>query len=208
MKISFMAALCAAFWPVFGQAHPTAYQGSWGVMGYHSRGMTDMEMNYSYRYWLAPSVQWLRVSEGTTRPDFFLGKVNLLAKRWNGEDYQANLYLHGGGGYSQLTSRGVYHAGFTADAENRRLYVLGAWDVIRSGGQTELIFWKARAGFAPYLGSFDQIHSWFILEANRKSVGDGKVSFVPTLRFFYQNVLWEAGASLSGEIHLNYIIHL
>lgn len=188
-------------------AHPVAYEGSWGVMGYHSKGMTDMEVNYSVRHWIAPSVQHLRFTEGQTRPDFLLGKVNWLAHRWNGEAFQANVYLHGGGGYSWLSRGEVFHGGVTADIEDRRLYFLAQWDLLRNLKRTEAVFWKVRAGFAPYVGAFDALHTWLILEANRKSLGDGRVQIVPTLRFFYQNVLWEVGSSLGGEIHLNYIIH-
>ena len=189
-------------------AHPVAYQGSVGFMGYYSAGMMDQEINYSLRHWLAPSVQALRFTEGTSKPDFALGKLNFLVKRWNGYDFQGNLYVHGGGGYSWLSRGSVFHGGATADIENRRLYFLGQWDLLRNSKRTEATFWKVRAGFAPYLTSFEGIHTWLILEANRKSLGDGRVRLVPTLRFFHQNVLWEVGSSLSGEIHLNFIIHI
>lgn len=206
MKSWIMSLLLMA--PVFAHAHPVAYQGSVGFMGYHSKGMTDMELNYSIRHWLAPSVQALRFTEGTAKPDYFLGKLNLLAHRWNGEAYQANIYVHGGAGYSRLSRGSVFHGGVTADIEDRRLYFLAQWDILRNSERTEATFWKARVGFAPYITGFDSLHSWLILEANRKSLGDGRVDLVPTLRFFYQNVLWEVGSSLGGEIHFNYIIHI
>jgi hypothetical protein len=194
--------------PGLALAHPVAFQGSTGIMGYHSAGMMDMEVNHSVRYWFAPALQALRFSEGTQKPDYALGKLNFLAYRLNKRNYQANLYLHGGGGYSLLRKNGVFHGGITADIEDRKRYFLAQWDLIRSSRQTEAVFWKVRAGFAPYLGDFKDIHTWFILEANRKSVGERRVQIVPTLRFFVQNVLWEVGSSLGGEIHLNYIIHL
>jgi hypothetical protein len=184
-------------------AHPVAYQGSTGVMGFYSGGMMDFEVNHSLRYWFAPAVQVLRFTENTSKPDYFLGKLNFLAYRKNGEDYQANLYLHAGAGRS--SERGVFHYGVTADAENRRVYFLGQWDSILNSARTERRWWKLRAGFAPYLAGFEGVHSWLILEANQKI--PGRVSLVPTLRFFYQNVLWEIGSSLDGEIHFNHIIH-
>ena len=192
------------------RAHPVAYRGSLGLMGYLSKDMTDLEVNYSVRHWFAPSLQLLRYNEGTGRPDMLLAKANFLAKRWNGPASQGNLYLHGGGGVSRLTgaNRGVYHLGVTADWETRRVYVLGHTDVIRDGHGTQASYWKLRAGFAPYLAEFDRLHTWLVLEVNRKSVGSGNVEVVPTLRFFYENVLWEVGTSLSGNVHLNYIIHI
>lgn len=195
------------------RAHPVAYEGSFGMMGYLSQDMYDLEFNYSVRHWFAPSLQLFRFTEGTSRPDMLLAKANFLAKRWNGPESQGNLYLHGGGGVSRLRpgegNRGVYHVGATADWETRRVYFLGSGDVIRDGRGTQVTFWKLRAGFAPYVAEFDRLHTWVVLEANRKSVlGEGRVEIVPTLRFFYENVLWEVGTSLSGDVHLNYIIHI
>jgi hypothetical protein len=198
--------------PLAARAHPVAFEGSLGIMGYHSRTMTDMEVNYSVRSWFAPSLQLYRFTEGTNRPDVLLGKLNLLAKRWNGPDYQANVYLHAGGGVSRLYGerRGVYHLGATADIENRRLYLLAEADTLRDSRGAQANFWKVRGGFAPYLAEFDGLHTWLVLEARRQVMRNEKrsVEIIPTLRFFYQNVLWEVGSSLGGDVYFNYIIHI
>lgn len=196
--------------PLAAEAHPVAFRGSVGFMGYHSRDMSDSELNYSVRHWFAPSLQLLRVTEGTGRPDIGLLKANFLVKRWNWPEAQGNVYLNAGGGLSRLggKERGVGELGFTFDIEDRRLYFLSSGNWFRSGRGTELSYWKVRGGFAPYVGSFDQLHSWLILELNRKSVGDTSLNVVPTLRFFYQNVLWELGSSLKGDTHFNFIIHI
>lgn len=192
------------------EAHPVAFQGSVGIMGYHSADMSEQELNYSFRYWMAPSVQMLRLTKNTSRQDVYLGKMNFLVKRWNGENYQGNIYAHLGGGESRLSGkwRGVGHGGITADIEDRRFYFLTELASVRNSEKNEFSFWKARFGFAPYITGFDGIHTWMILEANRKSIGDKTVQLVPTLRFFYQNVLWEIGYSLKGDMHFNYIIHI
>jgi hypothetical protein len=198
--------------PLAARAHPVAFEGSTGIMGYHSRHMTDLELNYSVRSWIAPSLQLFRFTEGTNRPDVLLGKVNFLAKRWNGYDYQANIYLHAGGGVSRLFGerRGVYHLGATADIENRRLYLSGEADTLRDGDGTQTFFWKVRGGFAPYVADFSGLHTWLVLEARRMTLRNEhrRVEVIPTLRFFYQNVLWEVGSSLSGDVYFNYIIHI
>lgn len=200
------------FWPLAAWSHPVAFEGSLGIMGYHSRDMTDFEVNYSVRHWIAPSLQVYRFTEGTSRPDVYLAKLNFLAHRWNGDGFQANIYLHGGGGESRLFGerRGVYHLGATADIENRRLYFLAEADTLRDSDGAQANFWKVRGGFAPYLAEFDSLHTWFVLEARRQTLRNEKrkVEVIPTLRFFYQNVLWEVGSSLGGDIYLNYIIHI
>jgi hypothetical protein len=206
--LPFLAWLCLGY-PQLADAHPVAFQGSTGIMGSYSKMMTDFEVNYSIRHWIAPSLQLMRFSPQRNGFDIWLANLNLLAYRRNGEDYQANLYLHGGGGESRLfgNRRGVYHAGFTADIEDRRLYFLTSWNVLRSSQGMEVLWWKARAGFAPYLVGFDGLHSWFIVEVSRKSHGGGTIQVAPILRFFYQNVLWEVGSTLGGEVKLNHIIH-
>jgi hypothetical protein len=196
-----------ACWSHLAMAHPVAFKGSTGIMGYHSSEMTEMEINHSLKHWFAPAVQTIRYRSGTSRPDLVVGKLNFLLHRWNGENYQANIYLHGGAGKSITERRGIYHGGITADIEDRKFYLFGEWNSYRSSVKTELQTWKVRAGFAPYVAPFESLHSWFIVELKKKSLGDRRIEVVPTLRFFYQNVLWEVGASLSGHVNLNYIIH-
>jgi len=193
------------------QAHPVAFQGSTGLMGYYSKEMVELEANYSITYWMAPAVQMLRLKHNTSRPDYLLGKLNFLAFRKNGENYQANIYLHGGGGKNLRADRFVYHYGITADIEDRKLYFLSQLDGIRSSLGSEMHNWKVRMGMAPYIAPFESLHAWLILEINRKNIlannTTERINVVPTLRFFYQNVLWEIGSSLAGEIQFNHIIH-
>jgi hypothetical protein len=135
--MSFLLALLW-LWHPQAQAHPVAFEGSTGIMGYHSADMTEMEVNYSVRYWIAPSIQSVRYRMDTARPDLVVGKVNVLAHRWNGEAYQANIYLHGGAGRSITERRFLYHGGITADIEDRKYYLLGEWNTYRSSIRTEL----------------------------------------------------------------------
>lgn len=193
------------------QAHPVAFQGSTGLMGYYSKEMVEMEVNHSVTYWMAPAVQMLRFRHDTSRPDYLLGKLNFLAYRKNGENYQGNIYLHGGAGKNLRADRFVYHYGITADVEDRKYYLLGQLDGIRSAIGSEMHNWKLRMGMAPYVAPFESLHTWIILELNQKNISvhptSRKINVVPTLRFFYQNVLWEIGSSLAGEIQFNHIIH-
>ncbi len=179
----FIVALLLAFQQQV-QAHPVAFEGSTGIMGYHSSDMTEMEVNYSIRYWFGPSIQTVRYRMDTARPDLAVGKLNFLAHRWNGEDYQANIYLHGGAGRAITERRFVYHSGITADIEDRKYYLLGEWNTYRSSIRTELQTWKVRAGFAPYVAPFESLHSWFIVELKKKVWGSERLKSFLLCAFF------------------------
>lgn len=204
---------CLSAFLLFGswaQAHPVAYQGSTGIMSSFSKDMSDFEVNYSWRYWTATSAHIFRYTPGADRPDVALVQENFLLKRWNEEGFQANIYSLTGAGNSRLSgrSRAAYFAGAVVDIENRRLYFLTHFTHLRNNVKQELNHAEIRAGFAPYLGNFNDLHTWMILEASHQSVFDTKWRLTPFLRFFYQNVLWEIGSSLKGDIKLNTIIHI
>lgn len=41
-------------------AHPTSFEGSTGVMGYHSPGFSHNQINYSHNYWFAVGAHQFR----------------------------------------------------------------------------------------------------------------------------------------------------
>jgi hypothetical protein len=191
------------------RAHPVAYQGSVGLMTEFSRETRMVEMNYSIRHWLAADSRVLWLTPGSDRPDAMLGGMNLLLHRWNGENYQANIYGEFAAGRSRLSGaeRGAYYAGVQGDIEDRKYYGLIHVDTLRNSESQETNHYKVRAGFAPYVEEFDAFHTWFILQAERYTHLDSKFEVSPFLRFFYRNVLWEIGSSFKGDLKLNTIMH-
>jgi hypothetical protein len=197
-------------WSVMAFAHPVAFRDSVGIMGSHSREQSDMELNYSVRHWWALHAHSMRFHANTSEQDVWVGGANFLLHRWNTDSFQANLYLLTGVGESRLSGkrRGIVDGGLLADIENRQYYFSSYYSQLRHQGEIELQQYKIRAGMAPYIGDFKDLHTWFILEAYKKTYGDTKVQLTPFLRFFYRNVLWEVGSSLKGDLTFNYIIHI
>ncbi len=203
------AALCAAGASGNLWAHPVAFQGSVGVMSSFFPDERMLEVNYSLRHWVAPSARMYWYTPGTDRPDAVLGGVNFLLHRWNGDDYQANIYSETAFGSSRFTgtNRGAYYLGLQSDAETRKYYGLIHVSTLRNWSRAETSHYEVRAGIAPYVAEYDALHTWLILQADRYTHLGSKIRLSPFLRFFYRNVLWEIGSSLQGKFMLNTIIH-
>ncbi|MFM6927140.1 MAG: hypothetical protein ACKOX6_01675 [Bdellovibrio sp.] len=189
-------------------AHPVSYQGATSLMSYNKEEENEVLLTYSFKSYLAAGLYYLK--EGKTA--FTLPRVNYLAKRWNNEDSQGNIYLSGGYGYerSHDENKGVGLGGLDVDWESRKYYTSAAYyrflrddsgDVSRP--DFEII--KVRGGVAPYLAEYGEINAWFILQAEK--MNDKPVELTQFVRLFYKNVLIELGAGFDGGWAFNYMVH-
>jgi hypothetical protein len=64
-----------------------------------------------------------------------------------------------------------------------------------------------RVGFSPFKADFNSLQSWAMLQLWSDPVTSQELKVTPLLRFFYQNVLWEMGASTKGDMMLNLMVH-
>lgn len=194
------------------QAHPTSFQGAKSLMSESTSMARHMMFTYSHRYWLASAAHYTRV-ELENQPQTFeasLIGVNTLLKRWNNPTSQGNVYLsaaHGLEFSDPLKNRQVSKADFDIDWEDRRFYFATGYTRYFRENQAgkDLQMKKLRLGFAPYLGEFKELNTWFIVEAMQ--IQNQTVSITPMFRFYYKNVLWEVGSSLRGEWMFNFMIH-
>ncbi|MEM7647113.1 MAG: hypothetical protein AAF203_09405 [Pseudomonadota bacterium] len=192
-------------------SHPVSFEGSKGIMGYHSPMLIHFQLNYSFKYWLAAGVHHFEIPN--SRPDQFanFASANFLIKRWNGASYQANIYGVLGLGHAKLreSSRGAMLAKLQFDIENRKYYFLSSFSQVNTEQQTELKDAVVRFGVAPYVGSFNDIHSWIILEYRSNEIGNQNPidDITPFLRIYYKNLLFEIGQSFNGLTRFNYITH-
>lgn len=193
-------------------AHPTSYEGGYSLMTELHPEIQEISMIYSPKYWLGTGVVTMRM------PDKFelaTAQVGWLVNRWNLAEAQGNFYLLGGLGHGKLegtafqnpTQGTVYRLGAQADFETRRIYTYMRYIEHRFTDDSSLLNnqFSAALGFAPYLGEFDELNSWVIF----KFVAlDNFTDFIylPMLRFFYKNFLWEIGQDFDGNSQLNFMV--
>lgn len=192
-------------------AHPVAFEDSKGVMGDHSPQLSHFQVNYSFKHWFALGVHHFDIP--SDKANYFANflSTNFLLKRWNGPNYQGNLYAVLGVGHSKITeeSRGAVLSKLQFDIEDRDYYFLSSYSQVTTENLVDLRSGVVRAGFAPYVAKFDDIHSWLILEwrtINRLNTGFVE-DVTPLLRIFYKNLLFEIGHSFNGATRFKYIVH-
>jgi hypothetical protein len=192
------------------QGHPVAYKGAWSFMAFNQADMLVWQLLYSFERQFSLGVDFYRdTMEGPERY-FLIPRLSWLVKRWNGTDSQANVYVYGGvgaarkGNATQLAAEGAIEA----DYETRQIYVSGKASVVGAETFKTLAVYQLRAGFAPYLGDFEGLNSWLILQAQYlPNAPQDTLRIGPLLRLFYKNVLWETGVTTRGMWNFNFMVH-
>jgi len=184
-------------------ARPVSYAGGWTLIEDTDRQSTTGLLHYTpdASYSLGARIDWDR------RDDvLFTGaQATWLAKRWFGEDYQANLYLWGAAGVAQGVGNNPNEADFGAQAgvmadwETRRLFVSYRASLRDLGSLDKSTMQAARFGFAPYEGDTGDLHTWLMIEVDNRPDNPEPWGVTPLVRFFYGSALFEAGWSLTDN---------
>lgn len=208
MNLKLIAIL--ACWTAAALAHPVAYQGAVALMSSHQKDMSDVQIAYSATPRVAIGVDYRYSSMFGTESQYAIPRVNFLLKRWNGPEQQANLYLYGGYGIAKQGQQlqGAFFGGGEADWESRALYFSAKASTTVAPSFDNLTMYQARAGFAPYQASFEELQAWVILQSQYfPKAFEESFRIGPVLRFFYKNFLWELGATVRGNWNLNLMVH-
>ncbi len=192
-------------------AHPVAYAGSDSIMTWNSKEMSDWMYTHTFTPFYSLSARTQRIESKDGERRFYIPHLNFLVKRWNELNSQANIYLSVGHGGEQI-NRSLKDASliaFETDWESRKYYVSLREEAILTytKNNKDIYMTKVRTGFAPYIANFNELNSWFILEAEKKSRSIDNFTLIPYVRFFYHNVLTEFGVSQKGETQFNFMIH-
>ncbi len=193
-------------------AHPVIYKEGIVVSSSNMPTYSDNQLMYSWSNRWASGLNHWRFTKEESNTDMAFLKTNYLLYRYNGESSQGNIYLHGGVGVvdSEIEKRQTneaYMTGFEADWETRTLYTALKHYYFTSPKVTDISMTQARIGFSPFEAAFDQLQSWFMLQAMYMPDVESEIIITPLLRFFYKNVLWEMGSSTRGEWMLNIMVH-
>lgn len=191
-------------------AHPTPYKGAKVLMFNQYESYQEYWLAYSpyENFSIAERFQYYKTEKATDhRP-----QVNYRLLRANEMGSQANVYLMAGPGFSGREKDSpayFWHSTLAADWESRRYYT--SVELGLSRGQIQEHMMQYRVGFAPYLGEYETLNTWFILEARYMTMIQSipqQWELTPFLRFYYQNVLWEVGANQRGTFRFNFMLHL
>lgn len=193
-------------------AHPVIYKGGTVVSSSNMSSYSDNQLMYSWSNRWASGLNFWRFTKDDLNTEMGFLKTNYLLYRHNGESSQANVYLHGGLGVADSEiemkqTNEAYMTGIDLDWETRTLYTSLKHYYFTSPQVTDISMTQARIGLAPYEAAFDQIQSWFMLQAMYMPEVNTEVVITPMVRFFYKNVLWEVGSSTRGEWMLNLMVH-
>lgn len=193
-------------------AHPVIYKDGTVVSSSNMPSYSDNQMMYSWSNRFSSGVQHWRFTKGDDNTEMAFIKLNHLLYRYNGDDSQANFYVHGGAGVAdseieRKETSEAFMTGFEGDWETRTLYTSLKHYYFSSPRVTDLVMSQVRIGFSPYEAEFDQLQTWFMLQAMHTPDVGGEIVLTPLLRFFYKNVLWEVGSSTRGEWMLNVMVH-
>lgn len=192
-------------------AHPVSFEGGTSLMSQMNPVNQEINLVYSPKWWFGTGVVFDRK---TDERELTSVQFAYLAKRWNLPEAQGNLYFFGGPGYAKtdmsdpvLSEEPFYRLGFQADYETRRIYTAIRYTENRFIDDGELIYSRLRlaAGFAPYKAGYDELNSWVILRTFFDS-SMNETQWVPTLRFFYKNFLWEIGQDFKGRSQFNFMV--
>ena len=193
------------------KAHPVAFKGSYSIMTWNTRDMSDWMFTHSFTSQFSLTARYLRMETVDGERVIYTPQVNFLLKRWNELDSQANLYLSVGHGVEKKLSKfeSVTTAGLEADWESRKYYISIKEDMVLShkNSSKNIYQTKLRAGFAPYLAEFNEINTWFILQADKVNRDEKNFKLTPFIRLFYKNVLTEFGVSSRGDAQFNFMVH-
>ena len=189
------------------QAKPIAFSQGTTVMAEYGAGtMTEAQVFYAPKYFLSLGGGYLELDNSIDhrRREIAYARVNYLAKRWNMEDAQANVFVWGGAGQAYVSELNEHefaaNAGAQIDYETRRVYASLKTDLQRADAfshRTDTL----QLGIAPYKHDFDSLATWFVLQGRQYTGGihDG-TEWALLLRLFKRGAWIEAGVTDEGKL--------
>lgn len=189
-------------------AHPVAYEGAKQWISGVSGDAVNLEIYHSYNArnaWGMHSMWFDRDQDD----GFVALQHNGLLHRWNLPHAQANVYAGLGVGAAKREGSSSELAGvgfFRADYETRRIYTAFETKGVASEAFKRGIA-SVETGFAPYLAEFDELNTWFIVQAKHMTGMEDEFDFIAKLRFFKNNIFVEVGATHRGMPVASLMVH-
>jgi hypothetical protein len=189
------------------QAKPIAFSHGTTVMAEYGAGtMTEAQVFYAPRYFLSIGGGYLELESDIDhrRREITYARLNYLAKRWNMEAAQANVFVWGGAGHAYVSEQNdhvaAWNAGAQVDYETRRVYASLKTDLHRSSDFSHRID-TLQLGIAPYKHDFNTLATWFVVQGRRYTgeIHEG-TEWALLLRLFKRGAWVEAGVTDDGKL--------
>lgn len=192
--------------PMAAAAKPIAFaKGKTVMLEYGAGTMNEVQFFYAPRYWYSVGAGWLELTseDGRTQRRISYLRGNLLAKRWNMPNAQANVFVWGGLGRATgndfaggTLARDI---GFQADYETRRIYGAFRSDLQESDHFSHRVD-TLQLGWAPYKHDYDTLATWLVVQGRRYTGGLFEGTETALLVRFFKGVTWvEIGATTDGK---------
>lgn len=191
-------------------AHPVQFKDATSFMTWNQPFLNESWVTYSFTHRQAVAFRYMRVQTGHDEiQTFYMPQYDLLVKRWNGDDYQANIYAYGAVGVQNRSDKNgtAGMAGVEADWETRKYFLLAKTEYMVSDIDKGMEKYEFRVGIAPYESEYEEVGSWLMLQYQTHSWVQKKQVLTPLARFMYKTVLWELGSSFEGDYMLNLMFH-
>jgi hypothetical protein len=202
-----VATLIALGVSIVVEAKPIAYSQGTTVMAEYGAGtMEELQIFYAPRYSYSIGGGHLALESDIDgrSSDITYARLNYLAKRWNREDSQANVFVWGGLGSARVDGNAgdhfAWNAGVQCDYETRRVYASLKSDLHESSAFSHRID-TLQLGLAPYEHDYDSVATWLVVQGRRYTgeIFDG-TEWALLLRLFKSNKWIEVGATTDGKL--------
>ncbi len=186
-------------------ARPVAYPGGVTLMQHNDYISNNVHLNYTLTGKDTVGV----MSEYQRQQKVLLNTVQYtrVLKRWNQDDSQGNLYFVTGAGGAEIKNKfesgGL--AGVEADWESRRFYLFYRNSLMKVESQGTQFREMARVGIAPYIGGYNDLNTWFMLQVDHTPQSNKNFVATPLIRVFKGEYLAEFGVSTSKTVLFNFM---
>jgi hypothetical protein len=218
-----------AFLATTAVAKPIAFAEAVTVMHERDASMISTEVYYAPKHYWSLGIADLKMTTDDKKQDMdaSFGQINVLLKRWNMPNAQANIFASAGYGWAYSVKQGaigVVHPGHVVsqtaryneparrfvlqgDYETRQFYSSFKVDV----QQTTLFYDRVdtgQIGFSPVAHDYEDLAVWFVAQVKKYRGMTDKTEGGAFVRLFKKNVWVEIGVTerrkLQTMLMINY----
>jgi hypothetical protein len=184
------------------QAHPVVFKGGKVIWLIDSPNITEIRFGKTFTKKFYSGVRVF--NDKYIDQSYIASNNNLLVKRWNASNYQANIYALSSIGLNIDSEKSMYNLGLHTDWENRRFMVM---HMIEYSSFNESTKNSVRLAFTPKITDYKGTAVWLIGQYTNYSF-DGKNSemLMPVIRILKRNYLLEFGGN-GNETFLTLMTH-